>query len=326
MGSIDPAYSAQSLNIPWRQRSATNTPFGIGSPTPNMPLASQAGVETGLTGRIALITGSNTGIGRVAAVELARRGVRVFLACRSLARTQPVLDEIRARHPDAAPEWLPLDLSDFESVRACAQAFLARDLPLHLLINNAGLAGASELTASGFEPAFGINHLGHFLLTRLLLERIERSAPARIVTVASRAHGRVRSIDWDAVRRRPSTPLGVKEYCVSKLANVLFSAELGRRLAGSGITTYSLHPGVVASDFWRRLPRPVQAMNRWFMISPEAGARTILHCAGSASADDTGLYYSDCRTRTPSAAARNQHLAQELWRRSEEWTSLPASP
>lgn len=251
--------------------------------------------------------------------------MRVFLACRSLARTQPVLDEIRALHPGAAPEWLPLDLSDFGSVRACAQAFLARDLPLHLLINNAGLAGVSELTASGFEPAFGINHLGHFLLTQLLLERIEHSAPARIVTVASRAHGRVRNIDWDSVRRRPSTPLGIQEYCVSKLANVLFSAELGRRLAGSGITTYSLHPGVIASDFWRRLPRPLQAINRWFMISPEAGAQTILHCACAAAADETGLYYSDCRPRTPSAAARNRQLAQELWRRSEAWVDQSSS-
>ncbi len=290
-----------------------------------MLLSSQAGVEAGPTDRVALITGSNTGIGRVAAVELARRGLRVFLACRSLARTQPVLDEIRALQPTAAAEWLPLDLSDFDSVRACARAFLARDLPLHLLINNAGLAGANELTPSGFEPAFGINHLGHFLLTQLLLERIERSAPARIVTVASRAHARVRGIDWDAVRRRPRTPLGVKEYCVSKLANVLFSAELGRRLMGTGITTYSLHPGVVASDFWRRLPGPVQAINRWFMISPEAGARTILHCACTASAEDTGLYYSDCRPRTPSTAARNQGLAQELWRRSEAWVDLSSS-
>jgi len=290
-----------------------------------MLLASQAGVEAGASARVALITGANTGIGRVAAIELARRGMRVFLACRSLARTQPVLDEIRALHAGAQPEWLPLDLSDFDSVRACAQAFLARDLPLHVLVNNAGLAGASELTASGFEPAFGINHLGHFLLTQLLLERIEQSTPARIVTVASRAHGRVRDIDWEAVRHRPRSPLGVKEYCVSKLANVLFSAELGRRLAGSGITTYSLHPGVVASDFWRRLPGPVQAINRWFMISPEAGARTILHCACTASAEETGLYYSDCRPRTPSAAARNQGLAQELWWRSEAWVGLSSS-
>ena len=112
-------------------------------------------------------------------------------------------------------------------MRACAEAFLARDLPLHLLINNAGVAGAKGLTASGFELAFGVNHVGHFLLTRLLLDRLKQSAPARIVTVASKAHARARGIDWEAVRRPTQHTTGVPEYCVSKLANVLFSARAG---------------------------------------------------------------------------------------------------
>src|SRR5262249_51241166 len=197
-----------------------------------------------LDGRVALITGANTGIGRVTAVDLTRRGARVFLACRSEERTRPVIDQIRAARPGASVEWLPLELSDFDSVRACARMFLDRGLPLHLLINNAGVAGVRGLTRAGFEWIFGVNHMGHFLLTQLLLERMRSSAPARIVTVASRAHKRVGGIDWSAVRKPAATPGGVKEYCVSKLANVLFSAELARRLEGSGVSTYSLHPGV----------------------------------------------------------------------------------
>ena len=266
-----------------------------------------------------MVTGANTGIGRVTAVELARRGAHVFLACRSRARTEPALDEIRAI--GAAPaEWLPLELADFDSVRECARTFLARGLPLHLLVNNAGLMNAPGQTHSGFEPAFGVNHMGHFLLTQLLLERLRESAPARIVVVASRAHIRVRGIDWDAVRQPARSFMGLREYCASKLANVLFSAELGRRLRGSGVSTYALHPGVIDSDLWRMFPRPLRALNRIVMISNAEGAKTTLHCAISAPAEESGLYYSDCRPVSPSAAARDLSLAQELWRRSEDWT------
>ena len=153
-----------------------------------------------LAGKIALVTGANTGIGRVIAVELAKQGAHVFVACRSAERAQAVLDEIRAQPDGGKAELLPLDLGDFASIRQCANTFLARGLPLHLLINNAGLAGARGHTRDGFELAFGVNHLGHFLLTQLLLDRIKASAPARIVTVASKAHYRAPGIDWQAVR------------------------------------------------------------------------------------------------------------------------------
>jgi retinol dehydrogenase-12 len=282
--------------------------------------------EQPLNGKIALITGANTGIGRVTARELAARGAHVFITCRSAEKARPVLDELRAL-PGAGPvEPLALDLADLASVRACAQDFLGRGLPLHLLINNAGIAGARGQTAAGFELAFGVNHLGHFLLTQLLLDRLVQSAPARIVTVASRAHTRVGGIDWDAVRRPTRTRTGLPEYGVSKLANVLFSAELGRRLAGSGVGTYSLHPGVVASDVWRTVPWPLRALMKLGMISTDEGARTSLYCATSpAVAEQTGLYYDRCAPRTPSTAARDPLLAAELWRRSEEWVR-PAAP
>lgn len=271
-------------------------------------------------GRVALVTGANTGIGRVTALELARAGMHVFLACRSEARTRPVAEEIAAAGGRA--DFLPLELGDFDSVRECARRFLALDRPLHLLVNNAGLAGAHGLTKSGFELAFGVNHMGHFLLTRLLLERLQQSAPARIVTVASRAHRRVAGIDWDALRRPTATRLAIGEYGVSKLANLLFSAELGRRLQGSGVTTYALHPGVIASDIWRGVPAPLRALLRLAMISTEEGARTSLYCALSpAVVGETGLYYSDCRPVAPTAAGQDRALAGELWRRSEAWSA-----
>ena len=273
-----------------------------------------------LSGRVALVTGANTGIGLVTARELAALGAHVFIACRSAQRAQPALDQIRAAVAGAQVEALPLDLGDFDSVRACAQMFLVRGLPLHLLVNNAGLAGARGFTQSGFELAFGVNHMGHFLLTQLLLERIQSSAPARIVTVASRAHYRTPGIDWDAVRQPTRTRLAVAEYGVSKLANVLFSAELGRRLAGSGVTTYSLHPGVVASDVWRAVPWPLRALIKLRMISTEEGAATTLFCAVSPDvATETGRYYDKCRARSPSAVAQDPALAAELWRRSTQW-------
>jgi len=273
-----------------------------------------------LDGRVILITGANTGIGRVTARELAQRGARLFLACRSAERTQAVLDDIRAVAPQAQAEWLPLDLGDFDSVRRCAALFLKRDLPLHVLINNAGVAGPQGLSASGFEFAFGVNHMGHFLLTQLLLERLGQSAPARIVTVASRAHRRVDGIDWDALRQRTRSFTCIREYATSKLANVLFSAELGRRLAGSGVSAYALHPGVVASDIWRQVPWPLRPLIELRGVSNEEGALTTLHCATSqAVAGETGLYYSRCQPTLPSLAGQDRALAAELWRRSEGW-------
>jgi NAD(P)-dependent dehydrogenase (short-subunit alcohol dehydrogenase family) len=273
-----------------------------------------------LSGRVALITGANTGIGFVTARELAKMGAQVFIACRSVERAQSALSEIRAIGGDLQVEALPLDLGDFDSVRECARMFLARDLPLHLLVNNAGLAGARGFTKSGFELAFGVNHVGHFLLTQLLLERIKASAPARIVTVSSRAHIRVRGIDWNAVRQPTGGRSALKEYCVSKLANVLFSAELGRRLEGSGVTTYALHPGVVGSDVWRSLPWILEQLVKLFTLTTDKGAATSLYCATAPeAARETGLYYDKCKVKEASEFGRDPLLAATLWQRSEQW-------
>jgi NAD(P)-dependent dehydrogenase (short-subunit alcohol dehydrogenase family) len=272
-----------------------------------------------LGGRTFLVTGGNTGIGRATVAALAGRGGRVYLACRSADKGRAAAADIAAATGNDAVTFLPLDLADLASVRGCAEQFLARDEPLHVLINNAGVAGRRGVTADGFEMTFGVNHLGHFALTSALLGRLADSAPARVVTVASDAHMQAGGVDFTAVRRPTASFTGMPEYAVSKLCNVLFSAELARRVRGQGITTYSLHPGVVASDIWRRVPWPIRPLMKLRMISTEDGARTTLHCAAAAgAAAETGLYYEKSRPREPSPAATPE-LARELWERSEAW-------
>ena len=271
--------------------------------------------------KIALVTGANSGIGRRTAIKLAKQGYKVFLACRSEDKARPVVDEINAANPGHA-EFLKLDLADLNSVRECARRFLALHLPLDLLVCNAGLAGAHGRTKQGFELTFGVCHVGHFLLTQLLLERIKAAAPARIVVVASRGHMRTSGIDFNAVRERTATRTGFPEYCVAKLANVLFAAELGRRLKGTGVTTYSLHPGVVATEVWRSVPGPLRAVVKLFMRSEEDGASTSLFCATDASvAKETGLYYVDEKVTETSKPAQDIGLAQRLWAETEQWVA-----
>jgi retinol dehydrogenase-12 len=278
--------------------------------------------EGSLRGRVCLITGANTGIGRTTAAHLAHRGARVLLACRSLEKARPVVEAIQTETRNEAVELVELDLASFDSIRRMAAALLARDLPLHLLINNAGLAARGQ-TADGFELVFGTNHLGHFLLTNLLLERLRASVPARVVTVSSRAHYKAGGIDFEAVRRPTASVTALPEYSVSKLANVLFSAELARRAAGTGITTYALHPGVIASDIWRRVPWPMRPIMLSFMSSLEDGAQAVLDCAvNPARASETGLYYSEGHLKQPSRLAGDPELARRLWEESARWCGL----
>ena len=273
-------------------------------------------------GRSFLVTGANTGIGRATAEELARRGGRVYVASRSAAKGEEAVSAIKAATGNDSVWFLPLDLADLESVRSCASAFLALGEPLHVLVNNAGVGGARGLTKQGFELTFGVNHLGHFALTQLLLERLTESAPARVVTVASDAHYSARGIDFEALRRRTRGLTALREYAVSKLCNVLFSAELARRTAGTGVATYALHPGVVASDIWRRVPWPLRPILTRRMLTVDEGAETSLYCSTSAEvAQDSGLFYDKCAPRAPSKVATPE-LAADLWKRSEDWTAL----
>ena len=272
--------------------------------------------EQDLQGKNVLVTGANSGIGRATALELARRGGKVFVAARSEEKSKEVIDEIG----DSAV-YLHLDLGDLSAVRASADAFLARDEPLHVLVNNAGLAGQRGITKSGFELAFGTNHVGHFLFTNLLLDRLKASGPSRIVNVSSMSHYQAKGIDYEAVRKPTKSITGLPEYAVSKLANVVHAKELARRLDGTGVTTYSLHPGAIASNVWRRVPWPLDAVMKLFMKSNEEGARTSVYCATEpALADVSGRYYDDCAEKEPSKVA-TPALAAELWQKSEEWTT-----
>ena len=280
-----------------------------------------------LDNRTFIVTGANTGIGKVTARELARRGAHVILACRSQGKTDEAIAEIARDVPDAKLEYVHLDLGELASVRACAGELLARDLPIHGLVNNAGLAGHRGQTRDGFELQFGTNHLGPYLFTRLLLDRIIASAPARIVNVSSKSHYRAKGIDWDAVRRPTKTIIAMREYEVSKLANVLFTRELARRLAGTQVTTYALHPGVVATDVWRRVPWPFRGLIKRRMITPERGAEASLRCAAAPElAGETGRYYTVGGVeKAPSRVAEDDDLAKVLWDKSAEWTGLEPS-
>ena len=270
-----------------------------------------------------LITGGNTGIGLSTATALARDGGRVYIACRSAAAGEAAVERIKAASGSADVRLLMLDLASLSSVRACAAEFLALDEPLHVLVNNAGVGGQRGLSADGFELHFAVNHLGHFALTQLLLDRLTASGPgARVVNVSSEAHYNARGIDFAAVRRRTATFAGAREYAVSKLCNVLFTQELARRLDGTATTSYALHPGVVASDIWRRVPRLARPFITRRMLTTEQGAVTSVYCATSpAVAGDSGLFYDKCAVRPPSAAATPE-LAELLWKYSGEWTGL----
>ena len=279
-----------------------------------------------LANKLFIVTGANTGIGKITAKELARAGAHLLLACRSKDKTMPVIEEIKRETGNASLEYVHLDLGDLASVRACAEAILARNVPIHGLINNAGMVSARGLTQDGFELIWGTNHLGPYLFTRLLLDRIKQAGTARIVNVASSSHYNARGIDWDKVKQPTRSTIGMREYEVSKLSNVLFTKELARRLEGTGVTTYAVHPGVVATDIWRRVPAPLRWVIKKFMITPEQGAEASLRCATDpALAGQTGRYYDvGGKEKEPSRLASDAELAKTLWTRSAEWTGLPA--
>jgi NAD(P)-dependent dehydrogenase (short-subunit alcohol dehydrogenase family) len=273
----------------------------------------------------ALITGANAGIGKETAVALARDGMDVVATSRDRARGAAALAEIRARSGSDRVEMMDLDLADFTSIRRFAEAFLDGHQRLDVLVNNAGLVQTSRTeTTDGFETTFGVNHLGHFLLTQLLLDRIKESAPARIVVVSSHAHKSARKgLDFDDLQSEHGYS-AFRVYGKTKLANIYFTRELARRLDGTGVTANALHPGYVASRFGRdgdtgRLGDLAMTLGRPFAISPEKGARTSIYLASSPEvAAVTGQYYFRCKPSTPSRVALDDEAARRLWAVSEE--------
>jgi len=283
--------------------------------------------DTDLRDRTFLITGANSGIGRALAEALAARQARLILAARSAERMAPVLDLIRQRHPGAAATFLPLNLADFSSVRAAAEQVLGNSGSLDVLVNNAGVAGTRGLSRDGYHLTYAVNHLGPFLLTALLLPKLRAAPSARIVNVSSVAHFRAKPIDWQLLAPNPPSTRGTfQDYANSKLMNVLHAKELARRLAGTGVTTYALHPGGVATNIWRGLPGPLQWVIKLFLISNEEGARTPLYCATAPElVGVTGRYYDKEREVRCKRMAEDEALAAELWDRSARATGVSGS-
>jgi len=274
-----------------------------------------------LTGRTFLITGATSGIGRATALALGRRGGRVLLACRAEAPALDLAGQIDALPGPSSAATFPLDLADLDSVRACVAIVLAQDEPIHVLVNNAGVAGKKGVTAQGFELTFGVNHLGHFLLTSLLLDHLRASGPARVVTVASTAHFGAKGLDFEALQRPTRSFGGLREYQTSKLCNVLFTQELGRRLAPDDgkVTAFAVHPGVVASNIWRQVPWPIRPIAKRFMVSNEEGAIGSLHCATAPDLEGFNGAYFDTDHLADASTVATPELAAELWDHSEKW-------
>ena len=279
-----------------------------------------------------LVTGANTGLGRATAQALAARGDRVIFACRTEEKARAAMEAVATATGSDQLEFLALDLADLDQVRSAARTLLDRADPLHLLVANAGIAAQKGVTAQGFELAFGVNHLGHFLFITELLPLLQAGspapdgAPARIVVVSSGSHYDAKNgIDFDAVCRPTASFSGMPEYAVSKLANVLFVQELARRTDPDDLYVVALHPGnLIGTDVMRRVPRPVESLVKRFRPSPEEGARTSVMCATSPDVlPHRGEYYSVLQLKEPSPVATPQ-LAAELWRRSEQWTAESA--
>ncbi len=273
-----------------------------------------------MQGKTVLLTGGNAGIGKEAARQLAARGADVILTSRDPARGEQAVADLRADALAGSVRWLPLDLADFASIRALAERVREEVPRLDVLVNNAGaLLGERRLTRDGFEMTFGVNHLGHVLLTDLLLPLLRSSRPARVVVVASEAHRAARDgIDFDDLQReRAYHPFRV--YAESKLANILFARELARREAEHGLSVFAVHPGVVASRFAqdgdaRGLIPLFYRIARPFLRDCARGARSTVYAASAPGIEgQSGAYFLDERARTPSRVARNDALARRLW-------------
>lgn len=277
-----------------------------------------------MAGKVCMVTGANSGIGRVTALELARMGATVVMVCRDRGRAEPVQAQIRQETGNQAVDLLLGDLSSQASIRELAATFMARYDRLDVLVNNAGAIFLGRtLTADGLEATFALNHLGYFLLTNLLLDVLQASAPSRVVNVSSGAHVAAQ-IDFDDLQGARSYSLW-RAYAQSKLANVLFTKELARRLEGTGVTVNALHPGFVSTNLpgQSRLAKVIAPLLNLFAIPAEEGAKTSIYLASSpAVAGVTGTYFYKERPKATAQAATDAAVARRLWQVSEELTGL----
>ena len=275
---------------------------------------------------LALITGTTHGIGRVTSRELARAGKTVVMLCRDVRAASAVRDEIMRAAPRARVEVVGCDLASLDSVRAAAAAVRRDYPPLALLVNNAGMVSTRHRTSvDGFELTFATNHLGPFLITALLSDHLHKTA--RIVMVASRIHYRGH-LHLDAVTNARARYTATTAYAQSKLANVMHTFALARRMAGTGISVNCLHPGVVGTNLLPRWLRIVKPLISRSMFDAERGARTSIYLALDPSvAGITGRYFDEYQfPRDASPLANDVELQESLWKVSAQWTGAPQSP
>jgi len=278
-----------------------------------------------MAGRICMVTGASSGIGKETSKKLVELGATVVMACRNQKRGEKAMSEIMAGSNDAEVELLLVDFTSLNSVRGLAKEFLEKHDSLHVLVNNAGrVTMKRSMTADGFETTFQVDYLSHFLLTNLLLGVLERSAPSRIINVSSASHYGGH-LNFDDLQMGKGYGV-MKAYSQAKLAQVLFTHELSRRLEGTGVTVNSLHPGAVATNMWKSPMGPlsfVGNISKLFLMSPEKGAETPVYLASSPEVEGvTGKYYDHRREKQSSPESYDQAAARKLWDASERMTGL----
>jgi NAD(P)-dependent dehydrogenase (short-subunit alcohol dehydrogenase family) len=280
-----------------------------------------------MKGKTVVITGGTSGIGEVAALELAQMGARIVLVGRDKPRAQTTLARLRERGPGLAHTVHYADLTRLAEMKRVAAQIAGVEQRIDVLINNAGaMFAARRVTEDGLERTFALNHMAYFVVTAGLRERLTASAGARIVNTASDAH-RGAMLDFDNLQSEKGFG-AMQAYGRSKLCNILFTRELARRLHGTGVTANCLHPGFVATRFGDQSGGLISHMvwlAKYFAIPPTEGAKTVVYLAASPEADGvSGKYFYKCRATTPSPAAEDDHAASALWERSVELAGVKA--
>lgn len=282
-----------------------------------------------LDGKTVVITGANCGIGKETALDMAIRGATVVMACRDVQRSQSSLHEIREKSRNSNVFLMTLDLSSLESIRKFVDSFLSEYKQLHILINNAGVFFPfHQATSDGFEMNFGVNHLGHFALTNLLLERMVVSGAARIINVSSNAYKMCKELKLDGINTEKDYK-GYDAYGYSKLANIMFTKELSRKLEGTNVTSYAVNPGFVLTNITRNFKfKTWQLILFWLpqriiCKSVEQGAQTTIYCAVQEGIENqSGMYFSDCALYDVTDLAKDAGMSKKLWEFSEETTHV----
>jgi len=281
--------------------------------------------KTAMKDKIVMITGANSGIGKAASLALANMGATVVMVARNKEKGEAAKAEIIRETGNSSVDLLLADLSSLDSVRQLATEFQKKYPKLHVLINNAGLFNQGRhVTTDGYENTFATNYLAAFLLTNLQLEQLKASAPSRVINVSSVGHYKGH-INFDDLNLEKEYG-GWKAYGQSKLALVLFTHELAKKLQGTGVTVNALHPGTVATNIWTRPFGPagfITALPKLFMASPEKGAETIVYLASSSDAQSlSGEYLEKSKVKKSSEESYDEEIAQRLWDVSAKLTRL----